>query len=134
MRIRKHVAYTPLLKSHFLSDLTKTQFLLKCENCQYTGSFKIRGASHKILRLLDAKKYEKIITASSGNHGLAVATLAEKFNLKAHIFAPKTLSPYKYEKLSALGANVTLVEESALPEDIAMIEAHRTQTPYIPPL
>ena len=63
---------TPLDLSAIFSDRTGVGFLLKGEHLQRTGSFKMRGAMNKVLGLDEADRERGIITASSGNHGMAV--------------------------------------------------------------
>lgn len=104
-RIRGHIIQTRLV-----FDPTHSLWL-KCENEQKTGSFKWRGALSKLSLF---KPGQTIITASTGNHGLGVATAALLFRLKARIFLPATASPGKVEKLKALGADLTQVEGDSL--------------------
>ena len=62
---------TPLDESGIFSERTSTSFLLKGEHLQRTGSFKMRGAMNKVLSLTEEERKKGIITASSGNHGMA---------------------------------------------------------------
>ena len=72
-RIRKHILKTPLIESHSLSQLIKGKVYLKCENEQYTGSFKARGSLNKILSLSEEERSKGLVTASTGNHALGFA-------------------------------------------------------------
>lgn len=71
------IAYvTPILQSRQLSEICGNQMFLKSEHLQKTGSFKIRGASNKIIHAIE--NGAKFVTAaSSGNHGQAVAYVAK---------------------------------------------------------
>ncbi len=105
-RIRNHIHETPLEYSPYLSRLGKCSVYLKLENFQLTGSFKIRGAANKILSLTKKEKEKGVITASTGNHGMAFAWMARKFNIKGTIFLPETSSPAKTEALSLFDAEI----------------------------
>jgi len=102
--IRAHVNTTEVLKSDYLSSLTGGEVYLKLENQQKTGSFKLRGAVNKVLSLSDEECEIGIITASTGNHGLAFATASGlRDHVKAQLFVPKTASQMKLNKIKALG-------------------------------
>lgn len=95
-RIRTYVRETPLEYSPYLSELGNCELYLKMENIQLTGSFKARGAMNKILSL---PRGTEITTASSGNHGLAVAYALREVNGKGTLYLPTTAAPVKIEKL-----------------------------------
>jgi threonine dehydratase len=71
--IRPRVAVTPLVVSHALSARLGCTVALKCEHLHPTGAFKYRGATNRIAHLSPAERAAGIITASTGNHGLAAA-------------------------------------------------------------
>ncbi|HVE43739.1 MAG TPA: threonine/serine dehydratase [Gammaproteobacteria bacterium] len=98
-RIRPHVKETPLDYSVALSRITKTNVFLKCENLQYTGAFKVRGAMSKILSLSPSEREQGVVTASSGNHGAAVAFGLSKFNIQGKIFVPENASSTKVDNI-----------------------------------
>ena len=77
-RISEHIHNTPILTSNSLDNELGSNLFFKCENFQKTGSFKIRGATNSILQLNDTEIKNGIITTSSGNHGAAVAFIADK--------------------------------------------------------
>jgi len=83
-RIRAHVLETPLVMSGGLGT-SGTRLLLKLENRQDTGSFKLRGATNKLLTLPREQASRGVVAASSGNHALGVATIGGKFALRACI-------------------------------------------------
>jgi threonine dehydratase len=105
-RIRIHIRETPVEYSPYLSHLGNCHVYLKLENIQLTGSFKLRGAANKILSLTKEEKDKGVITASTGNHGLAFAWMAKKFDVKGTIFLPETSSPAKIEALRFYGVDI----------------------------
>lgn len=98
-RIRGLVAETPLIHAPGLSERTGARVLLKLENRQHTGSFKLRGATNKLLRLSPEERARGVVTASTGNHGLAVAHAASRLDVPAAIYLPESASPQKVAKL-----------------------------------
>jgi len=100
---------TPLIQSHFLSDLCKGEVFLKLENEQRTSSFKIRGALNRMSQLSPDEREKGVVTASSGNHAQAVALAAEHFRIPATIIVPAKTSKMKLSKISKY--NVELIIE-----------------------
>jgi threonine dehydratase len=105
-RIRPYIRETPIEYSPYLSQQGNCEVYLKLENIQLTGSFKLRGAANKLLCLDRLQKEKGIITASSGNHGLAFAYLTKKFDFKGIIFLPKITSNAKIAALRECGAEI----------------------------
>ena len=108
-RIRSHIRQTPLERSTYLSRATDADVFLKLENVQITGSFKLRGATNKLLSLSDAERDAGILTASSGNHGTAVAYLLTRFGIPGKVYLPETVSPAKLEAIQSYGAETELI-------------------------
>ncbi|MBI4565146.1 MAG: pyridoxal-phosphate dependent enzyme [Planctomycetes bacterium] len=79
---------------------------LKCENLQRTGSFKVRGATHKISTLSPSVRRRGVIAYSSGNHAQGVAFAARRFDIRATIVMLDQSLPHKIEGTQALGAEV----------------------------
>lgn len=98
-RIRTFVRETPLDFSLPLSKITNLNLYLKCDNLQYTGSFKTRGAFNTLLHLTEEQKKKGIVVASTGNHGAAVAYSLNKLNIPGVIFVPEKASPTKVENI-----------------------------------
>lgn len=117
-RIRALVRETPVERSDLFSARVGSEVLLKLENLQHTGSFKVRGASNKILGLADDRS-APIVTASSGNHGAAVAYVLRNVGRKAVVFMPAKASALKVENVRRLGAEVVFFGE-----DEAATESH----------
>ena len=109
-RIAPHVRYTPLLHATNLDRRpTPASLWLKLECLQPTGSFKVRGATNRMLATPRAELAGGVVTASGGNHGLAVARAARTGGVPATIFVPTNASPAKIEKLRQYGATVEVV-------------------------
>ena len=98
-RIRPYIKKTPLDYSIALSRAAKVNIFLKCENLQYTGAFKVRGAINKLLSLTSSQYAKGIVTASSGNHGAAIAYGLKKLNMKGIVFVPENASPTKIDNI-----------------------------------
>lgn len=106
-RIHGYVRETPLEPSQFLSQLGDANVYLKLENWQYTGSFKLRGAMNKLLSLTADERMRGCVTASTGNHGAAVAYgLQQTSGIDGIIFVPENASPTKIAAIERLGAEV----------------------------
>ena len=105
-RIRKHVPPTPLEFSPRLSQITKSEVYLKLEVFQPIRVFKIRGAVNKILSLPDSSVRRGVITASSGNHGLAVAYASRVFGIDATVCVPTNANPQKVAAIEEQGAKI----------------------------
>ncbi|MFW9991563.1 MAG: threonine/serine dehydratase [Candidatus Odinarchaeota archaeon] len=101
-RIRRYIRETPLDFSPYLSRVGKCNAYLKLENIQPTGSFKVRGAINKILSL----SKRDVITASSGNHGLAVAHALQVLGGAGIIYLPKNTAQTKIDRLNEYGVEL----------------------------
>ena len=104
-RIADRIRLTPLEYSSQLSLRHNASVFLKLENLQVTGSFKIRGAMAK-LSLLPKDVQRGIVTASSGNHGAAVACAVAQFGGSAIVFVPNNASQIKCDAIKRYGAQV----------------------------
>lgn len=105
-RIKSYVSETPIEYSHSLSKIFGRDIYLKLENFSSVRVFKIRGAFNRILSLEENEKNRGVITASSGNHGLAVAYAAKKLGIKAVVCVPETVNPQKLKAIEMLDAEV----------------------------
>jgi threonine dehydratase len=95
--------------SEHLSALAGRPILLKAEHLQRTGSFKIRGAYHRIARLDPAERAAGVVAASAGNHAQGVALAASLLGVKSTIFMPITAPFPKVAATRGYGAEVVLV-------------------------
>lgn len=105
-RIRSFVVQTPLLQSVSFSERAGANVSFKLENRQETGSFKLRGATNRLLTLGAGQRDSGCVAASSGNHGAAVACAMQKLDINGVIFVPKQTSPAKVEKIRNYGGDV----------------------------
>lgn len=103
-RIAAHTIHTPLLESPRLNDWLGFRLLVKCENLQHTGSFKLRGATNAVMSLPDS--VTDVVAYSSGNHAQAVARAATRRGMKAVIIMPEDAPTLKIEGTRAYGAEV----------------------------
>jgi threonine dehydratase len=106
--IEPHIHRTPLIQSNSLSTMTGAEVWLKLENLQKTGSFKVRGAFTKLSQVAG----ERVVAASMGNHGQAVAYAAKRLGKKAVIVMPETAALVKEEASRGYGAEVLRVGET----------------------
>jgi threonine dehydratase len=106
-RIAPLVRRTPLWPSHSLSERFGASLLLKCENLQRTGSFKLRGAANL---LATAGPVAGIVAASAGNHAQGVALAAAHHGLAATVLMPADAPLAKRRATAAYGASVELVD------------------------
>jgi threonine dehydratase len=133
-RIRPHVRETPVEPSPFLTRQTGAEVHLKLECLQVTGSFKARGAFNKLLSLGDADRARGIVTASTGNHALAMANALALLGVEGEIFLPSSVSPAKLEALRLRNARLRLLDEDpGLVESIARQEAEAGGRLYVSP-
>src|SRR6188474_2372337 len=114
---------TPLYPSETFSRLAGRRVLLKAENLQRTGSFKIRGAYNTIAMLAPAERQAGVVAASAGNHGQAVAWAAREAGILATIFMPQDAPMAKVEATRAYGGETELVGEG-FDEAVAAAAAH----------
>jgi threonine dehydratase len=100
---------TPLLSSRSLSDGCGGHVLLKAENLQRTGSFKLRGALHKISRL---DQPPGVVAGSAGNHGQSLAYAARAREIPCQVFMPREAPVAKVAAVQAFGGEVILGGDS----------------------
>ncbi len=108
-RIRPHVRRTPVIELKAGSLGIAAPLAVKLEQLQFSGSFKGRGAFHKLLS--SQIPAAGVIAASGGNHGAAVAYAARALGHKAEIFVPTIASPTKVARLKSYGATVHQIGE-----------------------
>lgn len=123
---------TPLLESPYLNGLLGGRLLVKAENLQVTGSFKLRGAANRIACLTADEKHRGVIARSSGNHGLAIAYCVQLMGTTAVVVAPDTAPAGKIGRIEAYGARVVQVPMERL-SDVAVDLAARENRVFVPP-
>jgi threonine dehydratase len=133
-RIATFARRTPLKRSMELSRRFGTDIRLKLESMQDTGSFKIRGAANRILKLQAEKEIKGLAAVSSGNHGRSVAYIANRLSIPATIFMTHLVPKNKIEAIRALGAKLVIHGND---QDEAELEAvriaERDGLDFIPP-
>ena len=117
--IRPEVAVTPLERSGALSAALGCEVFLKHEQMQSVGSFKIRGATNKIHRISQQARPAKVLAASTGNHGLAVARAGALAGIAVTVYVDRSASPVKTAGICALGAELVVVEGTPVDAELA---------------
>lgn len=130
-RIRDFIYETPLLPSRAIGPTLGSSLLFKAENFQHTGSFKFRGAASKMTAIA---KGQGLITASSGNHGIASAKAAAMTDNRLAVVLPKTVTPAKLARIEAFGVEIQLYgDESGQSEEHAQETARARDLVYVSP-
>ncbi|KAF1935918.1 tryptophan synthase beta subunit-like PLP-dependent enzyme [Clathrospora elynae] len=159
--IQPHIHRTPVLTNTTLTTLASTpqtgdalkgtqwegqepakpkaKLFFKCENFQRIGAFKVRGAFHAVMRLIEQEGIEEVrrkgvVTHSSGNHAQALALAARSFSIPAHIVMPTISTPSKIAGTQAQNATVhfsgsTSQEREAVVADVIQ----KTGATLVPP-
>ena len=108
--INNLIVNTPLVTNDYINKLLNAEVYFKLENLQNTGSFKLRGATHKISKLNSKNIKNGVVAYSSGNHAQAVAYAAQKKNINAKIIMPKNAPKVKIENTKKYGAEIILYD------------------------
>ncbi|MEX0673425.1 MAG: threonine ammonia-lyase [Gaiellaceae bacterium] len=125
-RLHDVAQVTPIHYSETFSRLTGRTVMLKAENLQRTGSFKIRGAYNKISQLGESERAAGVVAASAGNHGQAVAWAAREVGVEATVFMPQDAPMAKVDATRNYGARVELAGamfDDCLAAALAHVEA-----------
>ena len=138
-RIRPFIRKTYFTYSHNFSELLSADVRFKMENLQVTGSFKARGAFNKILSLSEEQRSKGVVSASTGNHGAAVAYAAQKLDSPCSIFVPKDASAAKLKNIKNYGAKIEVygkdcVEAEVKARDTTKYNGQAYISPYNDPL
>jgi len=133
-RIRPHIKRTRLLRSDALSRIAGGDVLLKLENEQTTGSFKLRGALNSLSLLNGDQRSRGVVASSAGNHGMGVAFAGKTLGIRAKIYVPRNAPEVKKSGIRALGAEL---DDTQADYDKAMDAAkafgRETGRPFINP-
>lgn len=114
---------TPLVEVPALSALAGVPVLLKCEQLQPVGAFKIRGAYNAVARVAAEGRATGVVTQSSGNHGQAIAFAARAFGLRAVVVMPASTPRIKIEGVRRHGGEVVFAGATRSPEQLLRAEA-----------
>ena len=109
-RIGDSIIKTPLATSDYINNLLDAEVYFKLENLQKTGSFKLRGATHKISTISSDIINNGVVAYSSGNHAQAVAYAALQKKISAKIIMPKNAPKIKINNTREYGADVILYD------------------------
>jgi threonine dehydratase len=118
---------TPMEESRWLSSVVGGPVLLKCENLQRTGSFKIRGAYVRMSHLSPEERARGVVAASAGNHAQGVALAARMLGIKATVFMPEGAPIPKLNATRGYGAEV-LFHGATLDEALTRAIAYAEET------
>lgn len=133
-RARGHVRVTPCARVPALSKTWGVELYAKLENFQVTGSFKARGAYNKLATLTPEQRAKGVVTASSGNHGQAVAWCGASFGCAVRVFVPEDVDPSKRAAIEARGAECVLEGADCVDtERVARAYAEAQGLVYVPP-
>lgn len=128
------VVQTPVTRARWLTESLRVPVRLKCENLQRAGSFKIRGAYTRIVRLSGPQRARGVVAASAGNHAQGVALAAAMLDTEATVFMPEGASLVKERATRAYGARVhqagTSVDEAV---EAALDYAKQTGAVFVHP-
>jgi threonine dehydratase len=112
------VLTTPLEPSAALSAALGCEVLLKADHLQPTGSFKVRGATNKVRLLDEAARRRGVITASTGNHGQAVARAGALAGVLVTVYVATSTSRSKMDAIRRLGAELIVIEGAPLEAEL----------------
>lgn len=104
--IRQYLKPTPAIESAALSERMGCRVIVKCENLQPIGAFKVRGGVYLLSQMSETQRRAGIVAASTGNHGQSIAYAARLFGATATIFVPENPNPMKVAAMKRLGAEV----------------------------
>ncbi len=104
--LSSYLPRTPLVNYPALDEICGTRILVKHENHQLTGAFKLRGGINLISQLPADERTHGVIAASTGNHGQSVAYAARLFGVRATVVVPEGANPLKVAAMRASGAEV----------------------------
>lgn len=121
------VRRTPVEPARWLSESLGQQVVLKCENLQRAGSFKIRGAYTLISRLSPTERARGVVAASAGNHAQGVALAASLLSTRATVFMPEGASLVKERATRSYGADVRIAGRT-VDEAVAAATDHARST------
>jgi threonine dehydratase len=138
--LRDVAVHTPMEESRWLSKVAGGPVLIKTENLQRAGSFKIRGAYTRMARLSEEERARGVVAASAGNHAQGVALAAQMLGIKAVVYMPHGAPIVKEKATRGYGAEVrfhgatvdeALVEARAWADETGAVLVHPFDHPDI---
>lgn len=130
-RIRAMIRTTPVMTSRFIDQVAGASVFFKCEHLQWTGSFKVRGASHAVSLL--PENCAGVATHSSGNHGAALAKAAALRGLPAEIAVPRNAVASKVANIRACGGNIHFCDPTQAAREAALEKLVDAGMEAVPP-
>ncbi|TCN22782.1 threonine/serine dehydratase [Sinorhizobium americanum] len=131
-RIGRHVTRTSLIESPLVNDELGFRLLVKAENLQKTGSFKVRGATNFVLQAA-TQSNQDFVGYSSGNHAQGLAFAARLAERTATVLMPSNAPARKIKSTKALGAEVVLLDEFIAERDRLVAEMVNEGAIFVPP-
>ncbi|HWN80960.1 MAG TPA: threonine/serine dehydratase [Candidatus Udaeobacter sp.] len=132
-RLAGRVHRTPVFHSRILSRIAGGELFLKGEHLQRGGAFKIRGALNFLLGLTPAEAKRGVVTASSGNHGQAVALAARDLGIQAVVVVPEDIAEVKRAAIEDYGARVEVAGLSSADRLARARELAAEGAVFVPP-
>ena len=133
-RISPFIRKTYFTYSPGFSNLISADVRFKLENLQVTGSFKARGALNKLLSLTKVQRQKGVISASTGNHGAAVAFASQELNVRCSIFVPNDVSAAKLQNIKNYGAKIEVHGKDCVDSEMKAREvANQNDQVYVSP-
>ena len=126
------VASTPVLSAGAISRWTGSRVVLKAENLQHTGAFKLRGAVNRMASLSDEERARGVVAASAGNHAQGVALAATALGVSSRVYMPIDAPLAKQVATADYGAEVVLAGET-FEESFAAARADPDGRVLVPP-
>ena len=138
-RCRPYLYETPLEYSHYLSQVSGANVWLKLDLVQKTTSFKLRGATSKIMALSEDEVSRGVLTASTGNYGFAIAEAVRQRGYTATTYVGANIDPSRLELMRTHGLDVVIHGEEAGAAEVearrvAQVEGKTYVSPYNDPL
>ena len=133
-RISGNIERTSLARSEWFSDALSATVYFKLENLQTTGSFKLRGATNRLMTLTEEQRAKGCVAASSGNHGAAVACAMQRIGATGVVFVPEQTSDAKTDKIKSYSGDVRYFGTDGLDtEQHAREYAEKNEMLYLSP-
>ena len=124
-----YIKKTPIITNDKFNKELNCSLYFKCENLQNTGSFKFRGACNAIISLDEKQKKKGIITASSGNHGIAISKLGQTFNIPIIVIVPRKAPLVKIQTIKSFGAEI-IFYDGDINERMKTLHKHKEKSGY----
>ncbi len=132
-RIAGQVVQTPVLQSHALNEISGAELFLKAECLQETGSFKLRGATNRLLQIPAERRANGVVAFSSGNHAQGIARAAKRLGMPALIVMPLDAPQVKVDGVRSDGAEIHFYERNTQSrEEIAAEIAEERSAVLVP--